>query len=362
MNMTDHNTDKYKKLRAYMHEKKIDAVYISSPENYLYFSGYHNPDGFMIITDSESYVFADFRYIEAVRRDAYEMCRVCMQGEVTAREIVEKHGIKTLGIEDQSLTVSDHELLTRSLDGTGCKTVPLGASLVAQRAVKYSAEVECITRAQRIAEGAFLHLLNVIHYDMTEIEAAAELEYYMTKNGSEMPVFDTIAVSGTASSVPHGVPRNVKLEPGFLTFDFGAKIGGYCSDMTRTVVVGRADDDMKRLYNTVLSAQKAALDYLLGGGRGCGEADDIARSLIDAAGYRGCFGHGLGHGVGLFIHELPNLNRRRDGNRLVPGNVVTVEPGIYIEGRYGCRIEDMVYITEDGGIDLTNCPKELIEI
>lgn len=358
----DHITDRYEKLREYMRERRLDAVFISSPENYLYFSGYPNPDGFMVITGAESYVFADFRYIEAVRRDAYKLCRVCEQGETTARSIVEKHGIKTLGIEDNSLTVSAHSRLLSSLDGTGCVTVPLGGAIVEQRSVKYSAEVECIKRAQRIAEGAFSHLLSVINYDMTEIEAAAELEYFMKKNGSEMPAFDTIAVSGKASSVPHGTPRNVRLERGFLTLDFGAKVGGYCSDMTRTVVIGKADDDMKKLYNTVLEAQVTALDYLMSGGRGCLEADGLARGIIDGAGYEGCFGHGLGHGVGLLIHELPNLNRRQNGRRLVSGNIVTVEPGIYIEGKYGCRIEDMALITEDGALDLTDCPKELIEI
>ena len=196
---------------------------------------------------------------------------------------------------------------------------------------------------------------------MTEIEVAAELEYYMKRHGSEMPAFDTIAVSGKSSSQPHGVPANRKLEQGFFTMDYGAKINGYCSDMTRTIVIGKADDEMKKLYNTVLRAQTEA-EAAVKSGADCGEIDKIARDIIYGAGYEGRFGHGLGHGVGLLIHELPNQNMRSFGRKLVSGNVITVEPGIYLEGMYGCRIEDMLAVTDDGAVNLTNCTRELIEI
>ena len=183
----------------------------------------------------------------------------------------------------------------------------------------------------------------------------------MRRAGSEGPSFSTIAVSGDASALPHGVPRNVKLKPGFLTMDFGAKYCGYCSDMTRTVVIGKADNDIKKLYNTVLSAQTAALEYLAAGGRDAGEADAAARRIIDAE-YQGAFGHSLGHGVGLLVHESPALSPRSHGNILVSGNVVTVEPGIYLFGKYGCRIEDMVHICDNGIMNFTHSTKELIEI
>ena len=195
---------------------------------------------------------------------------------------------------------------------------------------------------------------------MTEIEVAAELEYAMRRAGADGLAFDTIAVSGDASALPHGTPRNVKLKNGFLTMDFGAKYQGYCSDMTRTIVIGKADEEIKKLYNTVLQAQLSALDYLKSG-CDCGEADKIARDIIDVD-YKGLFGHSLGHAVGLFIHEAPGLSTRGFGNKLVTGNVVTVEPGIYLLGKYGCRIEDMVSITDNGIHNFTKSPKNLIEI
>ncbi len=354
---------KYARIRSYMTEHGLDAVYVSSPENYLYYSGYQNPDGFMVITQSKSYVFADFRYIEAAKKSVYPNCEICLQGEVGASDILDKESVTRMGFEDEAVTMSEYNKLTGKISKDACRELfPMGEALVRLRAVKYPEEIDCIVKAQRIAEKAFQHILSVINYNMTEIEAAAEIEYYMKKNGSEGPSFDTIAVSGSASSVPHGTPRNVKLERGFLTLDFGAKFGGYCSDMTRTIVIGKADEDMKRLYNTVLSAQLSAIDYLKAGGRGCSQADKVARDVIDGAGYEGRFGHSLGHGVGLYIHERPNLSRLAEKELLSPGNIVTVEPGIYIEGKYGCRIEDMALITEDGANILTDCPKTLIEI
>jgi Xaa-Pro aminopeptidase len=185
----------------------------------------------------------------------------------------------------------------------------------------------------------------------------------MRRHGAEGVAFNTIAVSGAASSLPHGVPSDTKLRHGFLTMDFGAKYDGYCSDMTRTVVIGKADEDMKKVYNTVLSAQLAALDFIREG-VSCLDADSTARNIIREAGFGACFGHSLGHGVGLFIHEAPNLSQRADEKSVLKrGNVVTVEPGIYIEGKYGCRIEDMIGIDLDGSVrNFTKSPKALIEI
>ena len=162
--------------------------------------------------------------------------------------------------------------------------------------------------------------------------------------------------------MPHGVPRPVKLERGFLTMDYGARVDGYCSDMTRTVVIGRADADMKKLYNTVLSAQLAGLEAVREGAD-CRGVDKVARDIIYGAGYEGCFGHGLGHGVGMYIHEAPRLSPgAREGEKLVTGQIVTVEPGIYIEGKYGCRIEDMVCVRPYGAHNFAHSPKELIEL
>ncbi len=352
---------RYEKLRKIMTERGLDAIYVTSTENFLYMSGYNNPDGHMLITTDASYSYDDFRYIEAAKAESFPEVKVCLYPEETMFEVIKKDSIKKLGIENTKLTVAEYTRLNEKLSETGTVCENLDEAFTNLRAVKDAYEIECITAAQRIAEGAFEHILKVINYNMTEIEVAAELEYFMKKNGSEMPAFDTIAVSGKSSSQPHGVPSNRKLEAGFLTMDYGAKVNGYVSDMTRTIVIGKADDEMKRLYNTVLEAQTAAINAITVGAD-CGEMDKIARDIIDGAGYQGKFGHSLGHGVGLLIHELPNQSFRSFGTKLVPGNVVTVEPGIYIEGKYGCRIEDMVAVTETGSVNLAVARKDLIEI
>lgn len=352
---------RYERLRAYMKESGIDAVYVSSPENILYMSGYSNPDGHMLITQSASYFYNDFRYIEAANAESFDCVTVCLSTDSTLFDVVKSDIIKTVGVEDTRLTLADYTILSEKLSELGASCICMGDLFTELRAVKDAEEIESIVAAQRIAEAALDHVLGIITPEMTEIELAAELEYHMKRGGSEMPAFDTIAVSGSASSRPHGVPRNCKLERGFLTMDFGAKKNGYCSDMTRTVVIGKADGDMKKLYNTVLTAQIEA-EAAVAEGADCGEIDRVARDIIYSAGYEGCFGHGLGHGVGLLIHELPNENMRSFGRRLAVGNVVTVEPGIYIAGRYGCRIEDMMAIGENGAVNLTKAPRELIEI
>ncbi|MBE6568729.1 MAG: aminopeptidase P family protein [Ruminococcaceae bacterium] len=350
---------RYKRLRDAMAEKGLDAVYVIAPENYLYMSHFDNPDGYMLITLDKSWLFADFRYFEAAKLEAFSCCTVCEPGKPKLSEIVNEYNLKTIGYEDRALTCYELTSLKEQLNT--CEFVPTGNMFSQIRAAKTPDEIEAVTKAQRIAEGAFHHLLSMIHYDMTETDVVAELEYFMKKNGSEKPSFDTIAVSGTQSSRPHGVPRPVKLEKGFLTMDYGAMIEGYHSDMTRTICIGKADAEMKKVYNTVLEAQLAALEFVEAG-KVNSDVDKVARDIINAAGYEGCFGHGLGHGVGLLIHEAPNLNARATDLVLHTGELVTVEPGVYLEGKYGCRIEDMVYLSENGKINLTDCPKELIEI
>lgn len=352
---------RYLKLRKIMEEKGLDAIYISSAENHLYMSEFDNPDGHIVVTKDKSFVFADPRYIEAARAESCPLCTVCLPEKPTLAAIVRDFGIKTVGYEDRRLTCADLEAVKKSVDGMGVEFCPVGGMFTDIRAVKTPDEIENIVAAQKIAEGAFEHICKTINYDMTEIEVAAELEYYMKKNGSQKPSFDTICVSGTASSRPHGVPRPVKLEKGFLTMDYGAMVNGYHSDMTRTVVIGKADADMTKLYNTVLAAQKAAMEIVAPGVKNF-DVDKAARDIIYGAGYEGKFGHGLGHGVGLEIHETPTVNMRAGDRVLAVGEVITDEPGIYLEGKYGCRIEDMILVTADGYRNLTNCPKEMIEL
>ncbi len=350
-----------KNLRAKMQEMELDAIYVSSAENHLYVSGFDNPDGYVIVTQDKTFLFADFRYFEAAKAEADPSITVYLPGKPTIKELCGDLGIKKIGYEDQRLTCAQLNRLDENLKELGVTFKPLGSIFTEIRSYKTEDEVENIVAAQRIAEAAFGHILKTINENMTEVEVAAELEYFMKKHGADKPSFDTICISGANSSRPHGVPRKTKLERGFLTMDYGALVNGYHSDMTRTIVVGKADDDMKKLYNTVLQAQLAALDAAAEGVKNA-ELDKIARDIIDGAGYEGCFGHGLGHGVGLEIHELPNVSTRMGDETLKSGQIITVEPGIYIEGKYGCRIEDMVYIIPGGKRNLTSCPKELIEV
>ena len=339
-----------------------DALWISSPHNHLYFTGFDNPDGRVLVTPEKTYVIADFRYAERARADCGAFAEVIEpKGALLScvPEIVADCGAVTVAIEEDHLVCGELDRLKADLPG--CKFIHFAEKLTEQRQTKTADEVAMIAAAQDIADAAFAHILTLLPGDLTELGVAAELEYFMKKHGATGLSFDTIAVSNKSSSSPHAIPAQKKLEPGFLTMDFGAAIDGYRSDMTRTVVIGRADDEMRRLYDTGLRAQLAALDAVKPGAD-CGSVDKIARDIIDSAGYAGRFGHGLGHGVGILIHEEPVLSTRRAGRTLAPGDVVTVEPGIYLEGKYGCRIEDMVYVTADGMMNFTHSPKELIEI
>ncbi len=349
-----------------MTEKGADAAVISSAINQRYLTNFDYTDGYVLITKNKSYVLADFRYIEAARAcvDATQYEIIMPEGSMLScvAGLLDGNDCKTVLFEDVTLSVSMLERMKKIFVG---KELASGASEIADglRLFKDADEIEKMKKAQAITDAAFEHVLKVLTPNTTEIEAALELEFFMRRMGSEGTAFDTIAVSGSASSLPHGVPRNVKLEKGFFTMDFGAKFDGYCSDMTRTVVIGKADADIKKLYNTVLEAQTAALDFIKEG-INCKDADTVARDIINAAGYEGRFGHSLGHGVGMYIHESPRLAQVvAPDYKLQRGHVVTVEPGIYIEGLYGCRIEDMVGIMPDGSVyNFTHSKKDLIEL
>ena len=354
------------KFKAKMIEQGFDAAIISSYVSIRYITDFDYQDGYVLVTKNKSYVLTDFRYIEAAKAaidaNEFEIITPDVSMGVCMCNLLDENDCKTVAFEDATLSVATAERFRKAL--VGKELVP-GASAIADdlRLCKDESEIEKMKRAQAITDAAFEHILKVLTPNMTEIDAALELEFFMRRQGSEGVAFETIAVSGSASSLPHGVPRNVKLEKGFFTMDYGAKVDGYCSDMTRTVVIGKADDEMKRLYNTVLSAQKAALDYVCEGAL-CKQADTIARDIINNAGYEGRFGHSLGHGVGMYIHESPRLSQAAPADyALKRGHIITVEPGIYIEGLYGCRIEDMVAIMPDGTTyDFTKSPKELIEL
>ena len=357
-------SERLSKLRELMKKNGLDGLYVTSPQSHIYLSGYNNPDGCLFISaEGGAFAFEDFRYIEAAKReiDKDEFTVIMPEGprKQWLGEAIAVSGAGVVAYEDATITARGLENLRK--DFPNVELVPAGDIIYELRVFKDESEVECIVKAQRIAEKSFAELLPLINYDCTETYVAAQLEFLMRKNGSEGASFDTIAVSGSNSSSPHGVPRNVKLERGFLTLDFGAMIGGYHSDMTRTVVIGKADEKMKHLYNTVLDAQMAVLE-VISEGESCFKMDKIARDIIYGRGYEGAFGHALGHGVGLEVHEAPALSPRSGDRKLICGDIVTVEPGIYLEGRYGCRIEDMVHIIPGGAVNLTECTKELIEI
>ncbi len=355
-----------KNLQAAMKRESMEAIIVSSEINQRYLSGLHYTDGFVIVLPDKAMLLADFRYIEDARSivDAAEFDVIMPDRSMLAyvAAVLKDYGVKVAHFEEGSLSYSLLERFKSTF--AGVELLPGGSKLIdGLRLCKDEGEIAKMTRAQKLTDDAFAHILGFITPERTEVEVALELEFYMRAHGSEGTAFETIAVSGTASSRPHGVPRPVKLEKGFLTMDFGARVDGYCADMTRTVVIGKADEELKRLYYTVLRAQTTAIDALRVG-LPCAEADRIARDIIDGAGYQGRFGHSLGHGVGLFIHENPRLAGSVPAEEtLCPGHVVTVEPGIYIEGQYGCRIEDMIAVLPDGTIhDFTQSPKELIEL
>ncbi len=340
--------------------ENIDALIVTHEKNQRYLTGFDFTDGYVIVTREKSALFTDFRYIEAANAEVDRDYTVYMfeKGNTSAlmSTFLKENHAKRVGFESATLPFDSRETLSRLLPEA--ELIPAGGLIEKLRVYKTPDEVENMIRAQRIAEAAFEHILGYISPDVTETDVALELEFFMRKSGAEAISFPTISVSGSASSMPHGVPRNIKLEKGFLTMDFGAVYRGYCSDMTRTVVIGKADEDIKKVYNTVLKAQTESLAAYRAGITG-GEADKVARDIIYAAGYEGCFGHSLGHGVGMDVHESPRVY---GADLLETGHVITCEPGIYIPGKYGCRIEDMVYLSENGAINLTNCPKELIEI
>ena len=353
--------NKIKELQSKLPEG-VDSFISLDEKTVLYLTGFTMNDGALFVTRDDAVLFVDFRYIEAASEEA-QNCRVAMPEKnfyASVSEMMAERGIKTIGFEENKTTVAGFEKYEKLLPGA--KFEKCGGVIEKMAEVKSEYELDLIAKAESIGDAALAEVLPRITPDMTETEVALELEFAMRKRGASGLSFPTICVSGTASSRPHGEPRNVKLERGFLTMDFGCIYKGYCSDMTRTVCLGTPDAEMKKVYDTVLRAQLAAIDYIMQGGRDAGEADAAARDLINGAGYAGKFGHSLGHSLGIYIHESPRLSSRSFGNDLTVGNVFSVEPGIYLEGKYGVRIEDVLAIRESGVVNLTKSPKELIVI
>lgn len=339
--------------------KNVDGALIVSPESRRYFTGFNASDGFLFITKSGSVFLTDSRYIEAAKNKI--ICCEVEEQKGKLMDYAKRFNCKVLAVEADRLTVTQLKNLRKALHGIKLTTVGTDKIIDTFRAVKNEAEIENICKAQRIAEAAFDHILSFIKVGVTEKEVALELDHYMLSHGADGLSFETIAISGANTSKPHGIPTDKKIEHGdFVTMDYGAVVNGYHSDMTRTVAVGAASDEQKKIYKIVFEAQLAVLRVLKNGVK-CSDADKAARDVITEAGYGEYFRHSTGHGVGIEIHEKPFVSPKSTAT-LRSGNVVTDEPGIYIPGKFGVRIEDMALITENGCKNLTKAPKELIII
>ena len=348
-----------KQIAAKLPEYGIDAVLVTSEPGEFYAVGFHG-EGVALVTAEKSWYFTDSRYIESaektVRGAAVAMTDRSKNYRVLVKDLVEGCGIRKLGFEDGYMTVAARAAWAGALP---CELVPAQGVINDLRASKDEGELALMERAQRISERALDEILDFIKPGLTEKEIAARLEYDMLRFGAEKMSFDPIVVTGPNGSLPHGVPGERKVEPGsFITMDFGCIYHGYCSDMTRTVAVGEPTEEMRKVYDTVLQAQLAGIAAAKAGVPGR-DIDAAARRVIEDAGYGAYFGNSFGHSLGLEIHESPNAAPSVE-DPLPVGAVISAEPGIYLPGRFGVRIEDVLVLEEDGCTVLTKAPKDLI--
>lgn len=335
-----------------------NATLIFSPENLYYFSGFTGGEGMLYIDKSRLLLFTDSRYTVQARDEAPDF-EIIDTAQSSVSEFLKQQGDKAYGFEDDYVTFSKFASLKR----ISPKSVfsPVSSHIDKLRMIKDEHEIALIEKAANIADSAYTYILDKITVGKTEREISLDLEYFMLRQGAEGLAFDTITASGVRSCMPHGTATDKVIESGdFLTLDFGCKYKGYCSDMTRTVVVGKATDKQKEIYNTVLSAQYAALNTIRAGEL-AKAVDDAARGVIENAGYGKHFGHGLGHSLGLKVHESPSCSPK-SSDILTENMLMTVEPGIYIDDFGGVRIEDLVCVTNDGCRNFTTSGKDLIEL
>lgn len=341
---------------------ELDALLLTGESNCFYATGFLG-EGVTVVTKQGAHYITDSRYTEAAEKTigaaakVWEMSRENPMS-VLIRRVLEEAGAEKIGFEEEVMTVAQHKVFSEKLD---CTFVPASKLLTSLRGSKDAEEIERMEGAQRIAEGALHQLLKEIRIGMTEKEIAARLQYLMVSAGAEKLSFDTIVASGPNSSMPHAVPTERKIEKGdFVTIDFGCVYRGYCSDATRTVAVGEVSDEMRAVYNIVLEAQLAGIAAAKAGVSGK-EIDGAARQVIEKAGYGKYFGHSFGHSLGIDIHENPNATPGNE-EAMPVGAVISAEPGIYLPGKFGVRIEDVLVLEEDGCRNITAFPKELLVI
>lgn len=337
-----------------------ECAVITSGVNRRYFTGMRSSAGALVVFPEKAYLIIDFRYIEKAQKTVKD-CEVVLQKRLydQINSLVSEHNAKKISVEADTVTISQLNDFRRNISCEIDDGNELSEVVREIRVCKSQEEIEKITAAQRIAEKGFEHMLNFIKKGKTEREVQLELDCFMLQNGAEVLSFDTIALSGKNTSLPHGVPSDKKLSEGELVLlDFGAVVDGWHSDMTRTVCLGQPDDEMKKIYDIVLRAQTAGIEAVKSGITGY-ELDKVSRDIIDSEGYGDYFGHSLGHGVGMEIHEAPTASPSCK-NVLESGMIITVEPGIYLPDKFGVRIEDFVVVRENGCENLTRSPKNLI--
>ena len=345
----------YTKLNSLL--SKYDGILITSPYNMRYFSGFSGGEGAVFVSSSQRLVLTDSRYTEQAEAEAKDFEIVETNNFLDElSEIAKKQKVL---FEDQYVSAARYLKMNEVFENTEFSS---GSAMLGNlRMIKTEKELDIMAKAEQICCRAFEKILDFISPGITEKQLATELEYYMKQEGGEGTAFDTIAISGARCSLPHGTPTDKKIEKGdFVTLDFGCVLDGYSSDMTRTIVVGKATQEQKRVYNAVKLAQQAGLDFISAGVL-AKDADHTARKVIEDLNFGKYFRHSLGHGVGLLVHELPDLSPKSE-IVLQENMVVTCEPGAYIPGFGGVRIEDMVCVKNGGIVNFTKAKKELIEL
>ena len=343
-------------LRAELAKTEAEAFYINGEPNVAYFTGKKGNDCALYVTQTEAFIITDFRYREMAQELTWLTFWETGLGHSTV-DFINSRPEKTIGVEKDRLQLSMY--LTFLEKCASKKIVPLPDIVLDLREVKDEFEIEATKKACAVAMKAFDHMCEYLRPGLTEKQAAAELEHFMKMNGADDLSFDTILITGSKTSYPHGVPGDDVIKKGdFVTMDYGCKVDGYCSDETRTVAIGSATQEMRDVYNIVLEAQLNACNNIKAGITGK-EADSLARDIIEKAGYGEFFGHSLGHGTGLEIHESPRYAQTNTAP-IKAGTIVSIEPGIYLPKKFGVRIEDLALVTEKGIINFVTAPKELI--
>ena len=350
--------EKLSKLRSALEEHQIDALLITSGHNRRYITDFTGTAGVAIVSKDQAVFITDFRYTEQAAKQIQNF-EIVQHTKTMLEEVsvqLEKMNVKKVGFEEDDMSYAMYESYKKAVN---TELVPVSGLIEKIRLIKTPQEITIIKAAADIAEAAFEHILTFIAPGKTELEVSNELEFFMRKQGASSPSFDIIVASGLRSALPHGVATDKVIEKGdFVTLDFGALYNGYVSDVTRTVAVGEPSEKLKEIYQVVLDAQLLSLEKIKPGMTGI-EADAIARDYIKSKGYGEAFGHSLGHGIGLEVHEGPGLSFRSD-TVLEEGMVITIEPGIYLPGIGGVRIEDDAVVTATGLEKLTHSTKELL--